>query len=190
VQLGATDDTYQLENVKPMTHRQFLNSFLSYNPHDSVELKLAHYLGLEFDGEEMFMLKWLGIFDDELVGLEEGTPAQILEHILKKKWTLKPDDLDMIVMYHKFIYVESEGFQKKEINSHMVVIGENSEDTGMSKTVGLPLAIATKLLLKGKMSSRGVCVPTDPKIYNPVLDELESVGIKFTETESIYEQDS
>ena len=47
VQLGATDDTYQMDGVNKMTHRQFINSFLSYNPHDSVELKLAHYLGLE-----------------------------------------------------------------------------------------------------------------------------------------------
>ena len=56
VQLGATDDTYQLEGVKDMTHRQFINSFLSYNPDDSVELKLAHYMSLEVDGPEMHSL--------------------------------------------------------------------------------------------------------------------------------------
>ena len=38
VQLGATDDTYKLENVQEMTHRQFINSFLFYNTGDSIEL--------------------------------------------------------------------------------------------------------------------------------------------------------
>lgn len=183
VQLGATDDTYQMEGVKDMTHRQFINSFLSYNPDDSVELKLAHYMRLEMDGEEMYMLRWLGMFEEELVGLDEGSPAQILEHILKKKWTLNPDDKDMIVMYHKFIYIDKSDKEKKEINSHMVVIGEDAKNTGMSKTVGLPLAIACKLLLQDKIDARGVSVPTDPLIYNPVLNELESVGIEFVEKE-------
>ena len=68
VQLGATDDTYQMEGVDKMTHREFINSFLSYNPNDSVELKIAHYLGLELDGPEMHRLRWAGIFEDILVG--------------------------------------------------------------------------------------------------------------------------
>ncbi len=183
VQLGATDDSYQMEGVKDLTHRQFLNSFLYFNPDDSIELKLAHYMGLEMDGEEMYMLRWLGMFDEEAVGIDKGTPAQILEHILKKKWTLSPDDRDMIVMYHKFIYKISGTTELREINSHMVVIGDDAEHTGMSKTVGLPLAIATKLLLQGKIKSRGVRVPTDALIYEPVLNELESVGIVFHENE-------
>ncbi|QNL22190.1 saccharopine dehydrogenase NADP-binding domain-containing protein [Hyphobacterium sp. CCMP332] len=183
VQLGATDDTYQMEGVKELTHRQFLNSFLYYNPHDSIELKLAHYMGLEMEGEEMYMLRWIGMFDEEPVGIDKGTPAQILEHILKKKWTLSPEDKDMIVMYHKFIFRLKDSDELKEINSHMVVLGDDAENTGMSKTVGLPLAIATKLLMKGKIKARGVCVPTDPLIYEPVLNELESVGIIFNEYE-------
>ncbi len=85
VQLGATDDSYEMEDVAVMTHRQFINSFLSYNPYDSVELKLAHYMNLELDSEIMYKLKWLEIFSDQPVGLQKGTPAQILEQILKKK---------------------------------------------------------------------------------------------------------
>ena len=58
------------KGVDKLTHRQFINFFLSYDPRNSIELKLAHYLKLELDGKEMFMLKWLGMFDDELVGLD------------------------------------------------------------------------------------------------------------------------
>ena len=181
VQLGATDDTYEMEGVNGMSHRAFINSFLYYNPNDSVELKLAHYLQLELDGPEMNRLKWLGIFDDTPVGLDAGTPAQVLEHILKKKWTLNKEDKDMIVMWHKFEFLEGE--QKKEIHSTFVAIGDDDVHTSMSKTVGLPIAIATKLILQGKINKPGVKIPIEKEIYNPILDELESLGFEMSEKE-------
>lgn len=177
VQLGATENNYEVEGVEDMTHRDFINSFLFYNPHDSVELKLAHYMNLEIDGQEMFKLKWLGLFDREKIGLEKGTPAQILEHILKKKWTMTPTEKDMIVMYHKFEY-ELNG-KKERKNKYSVILGEADEKTAMSKTVGLPLGIAAKLILEKKIERKGVIIPTTPDIYNPVLKELEAYGIHF-----------
>ena len=183
IQLGATDDTYEMESVSKMTHRQFINSFLSYNPDDSVELKLAHYMGLDKDGTEMHKLRWLGLFDDEAVGLQKGTPAQVLEHILKKKWTIGTDQKDQIVMWHLFDY--EEGGQTKRISSAMIANGENAIDTAMSKTVGLPLGIATKLLMEGKIDARGVQIPIIPEFYNPILAELETLGFDFVEEESV-----
>ncbi|MFY0651182.1 MAG: saccharopine dehydrogenase NADP-binding domain-containing protein [Cyclobacteriaceae bacterium] len=181
VQLGATDDSYEMKNVGAMTHRQFINSFLSYNPNDSIELKLAHYMNLELDSEIMYKLKWLGVFSDELVGISKGTPAQILEHILKKKWTMAPDDKDMIVMWHKFQYLQ--GGIRKEIQSHMVIEGTDATNTAMSKTVGLPLAVTAKLILTGQLTVMGVKIPTEKIIYEPVLSELRSYGINFAERE-------
>ncbi|MEQ9467555.1 MAG: saccharopine dehydrogenase C-terminal domain-containing protein [Ekhidna sp.] len=181
VQLGATDDTYQMENVSNMTHRQFINSFLSYNPKDSVELKLAHYLNLDLDNGIMFKMKWLGMFDDEPVGLNQGTPAQILEHILKKKWSLNPNDKDMIVMWHKFNFIDNG--TPREIQSSMVTLGDDNLNTAMSKTVGLPLAISAKLILQGKINLTGVQVPIRKEIYEPVLEELINTGLIFNERE-------
>lgn len=183
VQLGATDDSYEMEGVADMTHRQFLNSFLSYNPNDSVELKLAQYMRLDIDGAEMHKMRWLGLFEEEPVGLMKGTPAQVLEHILKKKWTISPDQKDQIVMWHLFDYIE-EG-RTKRIRSAMVATGENSVDTAMSKTVGLPLGIATKLLLEGRIQARGVQIPITPEFYNPILEELETLGFEFVEEEVV-----
>lgn len=181
VQLGATDDTYELEKVNEMTHRQFINLFLQYNPGDSVELKLAYYLNVGIESEEMYKLKWLNLFSDELVGLDQGTPAQILEHILKKKWTLNEDDRDLIIMWHKFDYLENG--KPKQIQTHMVVEGENQINTAMSKTVGLPLAIAAKHVLSGKINRPGVHVPTNKDIYEPILEELDKMGFGFKEVE-------
>ncbi len=183
VQLGATEDTYKMDKVSEMSHRDFINSFLGYNPYDSVELKLAHYMNIGLESEEMYKMQWLDIFSQELVGLDEGTPAQILEHILKKKWTLNPEDKDMIVMWHKFNYLENG--RPKEIQSHMVTIGDSAVNTAMSKTVGLPLGIAAKLVLQGKIKTTGVNIPTKRAIYNPILEELETLGFIFSERETI-----
>ncbi len=180
VQLGATDDSYKMENVGAMTHREFTNSFLFYNPNDSVELKLAHYLNLEMESEVMHKMKWLGMFSHEPVGLEEGTPAQILEHILKKKWTLTEEDNDMIVMWHKFNYLDDRGVEQEE-HATMVSIGEDPVNTAMSKSVGLPLGIATKLILEGKITTPGVQIPIYKEIYQPILDELKAFGFDFIE---------
>jgi len=180
VQLGATDDTYELENVGEMTHRDFTNSFLFYNPSDSVELKLAHYLNLDLESEVMYKIKWLGMFSNEPVGIEKGTPAQILEHILKKKWSLDADDKDMIVMWHKFNYIDLEGIEHEE-HSTMVSLGDDSVHTGMSKSVGLPLGIATKLILEGKIKTTGVHIPIQKEIYAPILEELKNFGFDFIE---------
>ena len=183
VQLGATDDTYQMEGVDKMTHRQFINSFLSYNPGDSVELKLAHYLSLDMEGDIMYKLKWLGVFSEELVGLNEGTPAQILEAILRKKWTLNSQDRDMIVMWHKFNYLDKANENREtEIHSTMVAIGDDTINTAMSKTVGLPLGIAAKLILDDKIESKGVLIPIIKELYEPILSELNDYGFDFTES--------
>lgn len=181
VQLGATDDSYTIQGSENMTHRDFINLFLAYNPHDSVELKLMHYLKIDQDDELMDKLNWLGIFDNKKVGIKNATPAQILQKILEDKWSLEPEDKDMIVMWHKFIY-EVNG-TTKELHSSMVNIGDDQTHTAMSKTVGYPVGIAAKLILNGTIQNKGVLLPIEKGIYNPVLKELEDYGVKFHEKE-------
>lgn len=184
VKLGMTDDSYILENSEEMTFRDFTNTFLAYNPYDSVELKLMHYLGIPQDSELMEKLQWVGIFDKTRVGLKKATPAQVLQHILEQKWQMEDDDHDMIVMYHKFGY-ELNG-EKKMLESSMVSIGRNSRETAMARTVGLPVAIAAKHILNGNITTPGVQIPITQEIYEPMLKELEEYDITFTEKEVEY----
>jgi saccharopine dehydrogenase-like NADP-dependent oxidoreductase len=122
----------------------------------------------------------LNIFDTKKrVGLKNATPAQILQKILEDSWTLAPEDKDMIVMYHKFGY-EING-KKEQIDSNMVVLGEDRTHTAMSRTVGLPVAIATLLILNKKITKPGVQIPITKEVYNPILKELENYGITFKE---------
>jgi len=182
VQLGATDDSYVMEGSKGMTNRDFINSLLAYNPHDSVELKLRHYLKIDQDDVIWDKLVWLGIFDDTPLNMEkDSTPAQMLQKILEAKWTLEENDKDMIVMWHKFGF-KIDG-KDREINSSMTYIGTDQTYTAMSDTVGLPVGICTKMILNGTIKTKGVQIPILKEIYEPILAELEEYGIKFTETE-------
>ncbi len=181
VHLGCCDDSYQMEGVDNMTHASFINSFLDNKSAELVVEKLIAYLKLSPDGEEMKRLRWSGLFSDERVGLISGSPAQILEHILNKRWKLKAGDKDFIVMWHRFVY--EIGNTRKEIQAHLTVTGEDEINTAMAKTVGLPLAIAAKHLLEGKIKSRGVVIPVHKDIYDPVLEELSQYGIRLVERE-------
>lgn len=185
VQLGMTDDSYRLENTEDMSYRDFTNLFLPYSPTDSVELKLRYNLKIDQDDLMWEKLLELDIFNPKKkIGLKNATPAQALQKILEDKWTLKPEDKDMIVMYHKFGY-EFKG-QKKQIDSTMVCIGENQELTAMAKTVGLPVAIATLKILNKEITTPGVLRPIAKEVYEPILKELEDYGIRFVEKEVSY----
>ena len=180
VQLGMTDDSYTVEDSENMTYRQFVNLFLPYSPTDSVELKLRHYLKIDQDDIMWDKLTELNIFDTKKrVGLKNASPAQILQKILEDSWTLAPEDKDMIVMYHKFGY-EVNG-KKEQIDSNMVVLGRDRTHTAMAKTVGLPAAIATLLILNKKIIKPGVQIPISKDVYTPILKELENYGISFKE---------
>jgi saccharopine dehydrogenase (NAD+, L-glutamate forming) len=185
VQLGVTDDTYVLQDSKNMSYRDFINSFLPYSPNASVELKLRLNLKIDQDDIMWDKIVELDLFNDEKkIGIENATPAQALQKILSDKWTLAEDDKDMIVMHHKFGY-ELKG-EKKQIESTMVHIGKDQNQTAMAKTVGLPVAIATLAILNRKITTPGVQIPITKEVYEPILKELEAHGIVFTEKETDY----
>ncbi|CAN5808137.1 hypothetical protein BH10BAC2_BH10BAC2_19530 [soil metagenome] len=130
----------------------------------------------------MKQLFFLGLDDEETI-INKGlcSAADVLQFILEKKWALQPEDKDMIVMMHEIGY-EIKG-KHKEIKSCLVLKGDDSIHTAMAKTVGLPLGIAAKLILEGKIKEKGLHIPVSPEIYEPVLAELEKHGIIFNETE-------
>jgi len=82
-------------------------------------------------------------------------------------------------MHHEFIAEYPD--HKEEITSTMLDYGIPHGDSSMSRTVGLPAAIATRLILEGQITRKGVLVPVTPDIYEPVLAELEQMGIQLEE---------
>ncbi|MBN2215557.1 MAG: saccharopine dehydrogenase NADP-binding domain-containing protein [Bacteroidales bacterium] len=181
VQLGATDDSYIMHHTENMTYKEFINSFLYYSREDPVRTKLYQYMHIDQDSDVREKLEWLGIFDNTKIGLKDVTPAQILEHILCRKWALQPDDKDMLVIWHRIIHRDKSKNTPAMHTSSMVVTGDDPVNTAMSKAVGLPLGIAAKMVLTGQIKLSGVYIPTVKEIYEPVLRELVTHGIEFKE---------
>jgi len=182
VKVGLTDDTFIIKDTNKKTYTQLLQSFLP-NKTSSVKQNLIDFMGVEADAEAIDMIAWLGFFDDVKIEFPQGTPAQLLQNLLEKKWLLKPNDKDLVVMQHQFEIDTSKNTKlPKKIISSLVVTGTDQNHTAMAKTVGLPLAICVKNFLTGKFNLTGVQIPIHKEIYEPLLQELEQHGISFKET--------
>jgi saccharopine dehydrogenase-like NADP-dependent oxidoreductase len=127
-------------------------------------------------------LFYLGMDDDKII-INKGKcgAADVLQFALQTKLALREKDRDMVIMMHEIEYETNN--EKKKIESSLIVVGENSEQTAMAKTVGLPLGIATKLILDGTIQLKGLHLPVCKEIYEPVLKELEEHGIIFQKEE-------
>ena len=185
VQLGMTDDSYTIPNSENLSYREYVNLFLPYSPTDSIELKLRHNLKIDQDDLIWKKLREIDIFNSKkYLEIKNATPAQALQKILMEKWALAKEDKDMIVMYHKFGY-ELKG-KNYQIDSSMVTVGEDQTYTAMSKTVGLPVAIAALKILNKTITTPGVLRPIDKEVYEPILKELETYGVEFNEQKKEY----
>lgn len=178
VSLGLTDDMAILEFAPNTSISTWLKSYM---PTSLLDIKTQLKTYTQCNDEAIAKLEWLGFFTDEKLPLYKGTSAQILEELLKVKWLLKPEDKDMVVMLHRIQY--SQQGQQKTILSSLVIEGKSNTHTAMSKTVGLPLAIACKLILEQKIQAKGVIAPLTAEFYTPILQELEANGIVFNEEE-------
>lgn len=179
VQLGCTDDGFAMELPATASWNDYMNAFLPNGPGDDTRSALAAYLRIDTDSEVMAKLDWLGVFSDRPIGVEGLSPAATLQHLLEDKWMLGPNDKDLVVMWHRFRY-SLEGKQHVLLAS-LGVIGKDRTHTAMAQTVGLPIAMACKLVLNGAVKDRGVLLPLKPDLYDPILDELEQLGIVFHE---------
>jgi saccharopine dehydrogenase-like NADP-dependent oxidoreductase len=137
---------------------------------------------MPMDDGRIALLESTGVLD-ALNALTDETvnPAKLLQSLLEQQWKMQPGDKDMIVMVHELEYEQQEA--KKHLQSSLVYIGIDEEHTAMATTVGLPVAIVTKMILNGEVKRKGVLMPKYADIYNPILKELENYGVKFKEKE-------
>lgn len=181
VQMGMTDGSYRIPHSRGMTYRDFTFSFVYPQPGLSDRESLALFLDEFQDGEVMQKLVALDMLSEREILLDQASPAEILEHILMQYWVFEPTDTDMVVMQHQLDY-ELDGMKRRLVAS-MVDKGRDQDHTAISRTVGLPAAIAAKHILAGTIQSRGVLIPTVKDVYAPILKELETFDIRFTEQE-------
>lgn len=176
VDLGLLD--VDEKELKGLSYKQFIGKLISYDG-DDIREATAAYLGLEPHSFILDNFEWLGLFSDEPLPLEHGAPLDVLTARMLEKMRYEEGERDMLVMHHEFI-ARYPGRQE-EITSTMVDYGIPGGDSSMARSVGLPAAIASRLVLEGKITRKGVVVPVTPDIYEPVLAELDDMGIQLEE---------
>jgi saccharopine dehydrogenase-like NADP-dependent oxidoreductase len=143
---------------------------------------VAARLDISSTGTVMGKLEALGLFSEEIIGFKGSTPADALTTLLTRKLPLDPTSHDMVILVHDMVIEYPDDNNRREnIVSTFVQYGTTGGDTGMAKTVGIPAAIATKMILRGEMDLTGTIIPLIPEVYVPVLKELEDMGMSFSE---------
>jgi saccharopine dehydrogenase (NADP+, L-glutamate forming) len=150
-------------------------------PDGDLRKAMADKLGLQHEAKILDNLEWLGLFSSKPLPIDSGGTIDVITATMLEKMPYEKGERDMLVLYHNFI-AEYENGNKEEITSTMIDYGIPNGDSSMSRTVSLPVAIAVRMILEGRFSKPGVWIPVIPELYNPILNELESVGIKCEET--------
>lgn len=184
IRLGITDNNHTFKNLATLTHNAFTAQFLPRRDNNvPIQVQVARFLGLPLESEVIKTLEYLGLFEDTSLKLSLGTAAEVLQSILADRLKLEDTDKDMVIMHHNFEYTISGQYFKE--TSFMRMEGLDKRRTAMAKTVGLPLAIATDLLLQKKFSTKGCVIPNSTDIYLPVLKALEKWGVVFDESKDL-----
>ncbi len=144
-----------------------------------VSTAVAKQLGLKRNDPIIARFEWLGLFDNKSIPNGINTYLDALCHLFEEKLQYAPGERDMIIMHHDFIAEYTD--RRERITSTMIDYGIPNGDSSMSRTVALPIAIASRLILEGKIDLIGVHRPIIPEIYDLVLEELETLNISLEE---------
>ncbi len=163
---------------KGKTYRDYMRELIGAKT-DDIEKETAEFLGIPEDSDVMEKLRWLSIFSDDPIKIENGGNIDVLVEKLTEKLAYKEGERDMVILRDE-VLGEVNGKKERHI-SVLIDYGEIGKDTAVARTVSLPAAVAVKLIIEGEIKERGVHIPTHPDIYAPVLEELKNLGIEMRE---------
>jgi saccharopine dehydrogenase-like NADP-dependent oxidoreductase len=172
--LLSDEESHDLQSV---TYKQFTASLVGVNRDRDIKQAVSDKLNLKVSSDIIKQLQWLGLFDDEQIPMSKGTNADVLLGLMQKKMSYRDHEKDMIIIHNEAI-VEFYNRMEKRIAT-MKVEGRPYGHSAMSRAVGLPAAIVSRLILEGAIRTKGVLKPITEEIYNPVLAELAENGYKF-----------
>ena len=171
----ATDG---IDGLEGKTYADLTAQLAGLDGTGDLKAKVASHLGIAVDGPEVSGMEWLGLFSsDPLPG--PPAPVDILTQRMLEKMSYNEGERDMLVLQHTFVAEFSD--RTEHITSTMIDFGIPGGDSSMNRTVGLPAAVAVRFILEGRFNQPGVVVPVMKSFYAPALEELERLGIQFTE---------
>ncbi len=177
-EMGYLDE--EARDLTGSTFRRLTETLLGAEPGADIAQAAAAHLDTDIASDVLERLEWLGLYDDKPLPFDHGSPLDNLVALMTEKLKYAEGERDMILLQHEFLARSSDGKQEKIIST-LVDYGLPGGYSSMSKTVGLPVALAAKLVLKGRIQKTGVQIPVFPEIYGPILEELKTLGIGFQE---------
>lgn len=187
VELGLPNEHLRIPDLQDRSYAEVTEMFLpltidsSDDPED-VEQRFARFLRISPTGRIMENLRWLGLFSEDKVECEGDTAASMLVGLLEKRMPLGAGERDMVILLHRLDVHYDDGRDPERITSTLVHRGDAGGFTAMARSVGMPVVIATRLLLTGEIDLQGSHIPLQPEIYVPGLRDLAAEGLEFTET--------
>jgi saccharopine dehydrogenase-like NADP-dependent oxidoreductase len=172
--------TYDKLNVEGLTYAGFMAKMIGEASVENIVAKVASKLGLKINARPIVAMEWLGLFSNEPMNRTEDSPFEIVSDLMIAKMMIQPEERDMVVMQHTFLATYPDGKQEV-IKSRMLDFGTLKTDTSVARTVALPAACGVEMILENKINVKGVYIPVIPEIYNPILDQLETMNIRMVE---------
>ena len=172
-------DVSERVGVADKSHAQFVAELCHGRPGRAREA-FARKASIPVHCDSLHRLEWLGMFSDEKIGVEPSSPLDVLVRKLQEKLTYAPGERDMVVQVHEFAVTDADGSERR-LSSRLLEYGDATGISAMSRTVGLPTAVATRLVCEERVSLRGVRIPVHAEIYDPILDALVHEGVEFSE---------
>ena len=166
------------------TYASFLRELMNNPDEQNLRRALGLYLNIDENSEIIDRLEWLGLLEDSPLPKMQASAIDIIGDRMLEKLQYQEGERDMIILQHTF-EADYPNEKKDRIMSTLIDFGIPNGDSSMSRTVGLPPAIGTRLILEGKINITGVHIPVIPEIYLPILAELKEIGIEFKEKREI-----
>jgi len=147
IELGLLNEE-ERSDLERFSYRKLLGEVTETSDLDQLERNLASKFHIDKDSAVIKRLEWLDLLSDEPLPVQKGSVFDVLLAQMRKKMSYEDNERDMVVLQDEFVAEYPDGHPSEKITSTLIDYGVPGGDSAVARTVGIPAAIATKLVLQ------------------------------------------